>query len=351
MRSINMPFPKSLPDFMRLFPDDAACTAYLEDLRWPDGFTCAYCGTVGEPYRFAAFPGRLRCRSCKKTAYLYAGTVMERSHTPLSVWFWGAYLVSSLTPGMSAVQFQRQLGLTRYETAFQILHKLRAGMVDADRTKLGPRSQHVEVDETWVGGRERGTGRGVHNKILVVGAIEARRRAPKADAIDERHNKATPKRGGLYAGRLRLSVIPSRQGKYLQEFVRGNVDEGATVVTDGWRGYAKLVNEYEHIAAVEGDDDARVAEEYLPLIHLIFSNLKAWLNGVHHGVGAQHLQAYLNEFVFRFNRRFLPFNAFKSLLGIGAESESPTYAELYSKTWLHPNQVAVPKVNPEDVIK
>src|SRR5579859_68544 len=190
----DLPFPKSLPDFQRLFPDDAACAAYLENMRWPRGFECSACEHVGEPFRFAAFPGRLRCRKCQKNTYLTAGTVMERSHTPLSTWFWGAYLLASLTPGMSAAQFQRQLGLTRYETAFQILHKLRAGMVNHDRSQIGDRCQHVEVDETWIGGRERGTGRGVHTKTLVVGAIEARRRAPKADALDSRHNKATPKR-------------------------------------------------------------------------------------------------------------------------------------------------------------
>lgn len=350
MTRSDLDFPKSLPDFMRLFPDDAACAAYLERVRWPKGFTCPWCGVVGDPYRFATNLLRLACRDCKKDVWLLRGTVMERSHTPLSTWFWGAYLVSSLTPGMSAVQFQRQLGLSRYETAYQILHKLRAGMVNQERTPLGKGAQHVEVDETWVGGRERGTGSGNHSKVLVIGAIEARRRAPKADALDSRQNKGTPKRGGLYAGRLRLSVIPSRQGKYLQDFVKENVESGATVVTDGWRGYAKLIEEYEHIAAVE-DDDPKVAEEYLPLVHLIFSNLKAWLNGVHHGVGERHLQAYLNEFTFRFNRRFYPLNSFKSLLGIGAENAAPTYAELYSGDWEHPNQVTAPKVNPKDIIK
>ncbi len=344
MPRADLDFPKNLPDFMRLFPDDAACAAYLERVRWRDGFACPWCGVEGEPYRFATNLLRLACRACKKDVWLLRGTVMERSHTPLSVWFWGAYLVSSLTPGMSAVQFQRQLGLTRYETAFQILHKLRAGMVNTDRSPIGEKCQHVEVDETWIGGRERGTGRGNHHKTLVIGAIEARRRAPKADG------SAVAKRGGLYAGRLRLSVIPARQGKYLQEFVRANVQSGATVVTDGFTGYAKLIDAYEHIPAVEGDDP-KVAEEYLPLIHLIFSNVKAWLNGVHHGVGDQHLQAYLNEFTFRFNRRFYPLNAFKSLLGIGAENESATYAELYSGDWQHPNQARAPKVKPEDVIK
>ena len=260
-----------------------------------------------------------------------AGTVMERSHSPLSVWFWGAYLVASMTPGMSARQFQRQLGLSRYETAFQILHKLRAGMVDADRTPIGSRCQHVEVDETWVGGETRGRGKGRHGKTLVVGAVEARRRVPKGEG-------ATPKRGGLYAGRLRLVVLPARTSAHLINFVESNVIPG-TVVTDGWGAYGSLAGKgYEHIAAVE-NNDAKVAEEYLPLIHLIFSNLKAWLLGVHHGVSEQHLQAYLNEFTFRFNRRFYPQNAFKSLLGIGAENESATYEELYSGDWKHPGHV------------
>ena len=104
---------------------------------------------------------------------------MARSHTPLSVWFWSAYLVSSQTPGVSAVQLRRQLGLSRYETAFQILHKLRAGMVRPDQDRIGGRpGEHVEVDETWAGGRTRGKGRGVHDKVLVASAVEVRQRKP-----------------------------------------------------------------------------------------------------------------------------------------------------------------------------
>jgi len=121
----DLPFPRSLPEFQKLFPDDAACAAYLEAAKWREGFVCGHCNTAGDPFRFEARPGVLRCRKCRKDSRLTAGTVMEGTHTPLSVWFWAAYLVSSQTPGMSAVQFQRQLGLTRYETAFQILHKLR----------------------------------------------------------------------------------------------------------------------------------------------------------------------------------------------------------------------------------
>src|SRR4249920_752847 len=150
----NLRFPQSLPEFQRLFPDDAACAGYLEKARWSDGFVCPHCQAAGEPFRFANRPGVLRCRKCRRDTGLTVGTVMARSHTPLSVWFWSAYLVSSQTPGMSAVQLQRQLGLSRYETAFQILHKLRAGMVRPDQDRIGGRpGEHVEVDETWVGGR------------------------------------------------------------------------------------------------------------------------------------------------------------------------------------------------------
>ena len=165
-------FPTTLPEFQRVFPDDAACARYLEHLRWPNGFTCPKCVKVGEPYRFAKRSSVvLRCRACHANVSLTATTVMKSSRTPLSVWFWGAYLVTTQTPGQSALQFQRQLGLSRYETAFQLLHKLRAGLVRPEREAIG--DQHpVEVDEALVGGRTKGEGRGNHHKTTVVGAIE-----------------------------------------------------------------------------------------------------------------------------------------------------------------------------------
>lgn len=131
MSEDSLPFPKSLPDFQRLFPNDAACATYLERMRWRDGFLCPKCGERGEPYRFAKRPQVLRCRVCKHDVSLTAGTVMERTHSPLSTWFWAAYLVSTQTPGMSARQFGRQIGINRYETAFQILHKLRLAAAKA----------------------------------------------------------------------------------------------------------------------------------------------------------------------------------------------------------------------------
>ena len=313
----DLPFPHSLPEFQRLFPDDAACAAYLEKARWGDGFACPHCGTAGEPFHFENRPGVLRCRKCRQNTGLTVGTVMERSHTPLNVWFWAAYLVASQTPGMSAVQFQRQLGLSRYETAFQILHKLRSGMVRPNQDRIGGQPKnHVEVDETWVGGRTRGEGRGVHHKVPVSCAIEVRHRKP-GTKLDNRKD-------GRYAGRVRLAVVLDRSAESLCGFVESTVAPGSLIVTDDWSGYAGLGKRgYEHFAVAECGD-SEVAEQYLPIIHLVFANLKTWLIGIHHGVSHQHLQAYLNEFTFHFNRRFYPFNAFRSLLGIaGGTSAQP----------------------------
>jgi hypothetical protein len=330
----HLPFPRSLPQFQKLFPNNEACARYLEGARWPKGFECSHCHEKGEPFRFEARPGVLRCRTCRRDTSLTADTIMERTHTPLTTWFWAAYLVSSMTPGLSAVQFQRQLGLTRYETAFQILHKLRAGMVRSDRDPIGgnvARGDHVEVDETYIGGETRGKGKGVHadEKTLVIAAVEVRQRPAKKGDKPAR-------RGGRYAGRLRLEIAPDRTEKALCGFVEAAVAVGAIVVTDAAPAYNSLEKRgYAHLPVVEGGDP-NVAEEYLPIVHLVFSNLKAWLQGTHHGrVEPKHLQAYLNEFAFRFNRRFYPFNAFRSLLGIGANGESPTYDGLYSGKWHH----------------
>jgi transposase-like protein len=320
----DLPFPKSLSGFQRLFPDDAACAAYLEAIRWPDGFACPHCGAAGEPSRLASRPGILACRVCRRQTGLMKGTVMERSHTPLSTWFWAAYLVSSHTPGLSAVQFQRQLGLSRYETAFGILHKLRAGMVRPDRDRIGDDGTHVEMDETWIGGRTRGEGKGVHHKALVACAVEVRR-GPRLK-----------RRDGRYAGRVRLAVIEDRSAASLTGFAAGAVLPGTMMVTDDWTGYRGLAAAgYDHHAIAQaGDPD--VADEFLPIVHLVFSNLKTWLGGTHHGVSSRHLQAYLNEFTFRFNRRFYPFNAFRSLLGVAGGVAAPTFDGLYSGGWSHP---------------
>ena len=260
-------FPTSLPEFQRVFPNDAACAAYLEKLRWPSGFSCPKCAWTGEPYRFAKRSGVLRCRACKANVSLTAGTVMEATHTPLSTWFWAAYLVTTQTPGMSALQLQRQLGIGRYETAFQILHKLRAAMFRPERDQIG--GEHVvEIDETLVGGRTRGEGRGVHHKAVVVAAVEVRIR--KGAANDNAKGCRKPKTG-VYAGRLRLRVVDGRTMANVARFTRENVAPGSVVRTDAFSGYTALAAiGYKPVPAVMAGRGEN-AEAHLPMIHRIFA--------------------------------------------------------------------------------
>ena len=281
----------------------------------------------------------LRCRNCKVNTSLTASTVMQSTHTPLSIWFWAAYLVTTQTPGQSALQFQRQLGLSRYETAFQILHKLRAGMVRPERDRIGG-VHPVEVDECLIGGRTRGEGKGMHHRATVVGAVEVRLRKDAEDRAAKHrqdHEGGVPLKKLVYAGRLRLRMVEGRDTNSLISFVTDSIAKGSTVRTDGWSVYGELppLGYKQEPIILAGDPEK--TDAHLPMIHLVFSNLKTWILGTHHGrIEPHHLQAYLNEYVFRFNRRFYPMTAFNSVLGLAANATSPTYAELYSGDWKHP---------------
>lgn len=331
--------PRSLPDFQRSFPDEAACVAYLFAIRFPAGFACPACGDSREPYRVRTRPQILQCRAHRHETSLTANSVMHRTKQPISLWFWAAWLATSHTPGMSAVQFQKLLGIGRYETAFLMLHKLRAAMVRPERDAIGDRWP-VEVDETLVGGATQGKGRGVTDKVLVAGAVEVRPRPGGKGKAESEETSKPRHRGGhgrsLVAGRLRLQCLPSRKKEALEPFVQGNVAPGALVRTDGWIGYDDLdYLGYRHErVAVRGDHEK--TDQHLPMIHIVFGNLDTWLLGTHHGVSPKHLQAYLNEFAFRFNRRHWPMAAFDSVLGIGVRVAAPTRVGLYGGSWSHP---------------
>ena len=207
---------------------------------------------------------------------------------------------------MSALQLQRQLGIRRYETAWTMLQKLRHAML---RPQREPLRGTVEVDETYLGNQEglRG-GRELGDRALVVAAVEVRGRA---------------------SGRVRLQVVPDASGPSLTGFVKANVESGTTVITDGWQGYAPLSGMgYRHRPKTQGRPEQ--AEVILPRVHRVFGNLKTWLRGTHHGVDNKHLQAYLDEFTFRFNRRRTPMAAFQSLLGLTAAHGPTTYKMLYA---------------------
>jgi len=296
-------FPKTLPEFQRQFSEESACRAYLAASRWPEGYRCRQCG---HPEAFD-LPRRhlMQCKQCGLQTSVTAGTVLHRTRTPLTDWFWAAYLVATHTPGISALQLQRQLGMKRYETAWTMLHKLRRAMVAPHREAL---RGTVEVDETYIGGPKPGKrGRGASGKSLVVGAVEDR---------------------GEAAGRIRLQLIPNFTGKTLAAFIEANVEHGATIKTDGLEGYEALAKgHYRHVPRIQGAGE--MSTKWLPHIHRVFSNLKTWLAGTHHGVDPKHLQAYLGEFVFRYNRRRTPMAAFQTLLGLGTHLEPTTYNGLY----------------------
>lgn len=301
-------FPKTVFEFNQWFPDEDACTRFMIQSRFPEGFVCPRCNHNEaywkEPRKL------LQCKNCGYQVSATSGTVLHRSKLPLTTWFQAAYQVTTSTPGKSALQFQRQVGLPRYETAFTMLHKLRAAMVRQGRDRISGR---VQVDETYIGGGKEGKpGRGAAGKVIVAGAVEIK---------------------GKAAGRVRLMVIPDVTQNTLTSFVQSAVVEGSTVITDAWLGYNKLSrNGYQHM----------VNPDNLVNVHRVFSNLKTWLLGTHHGsVSKQHLQAYLNEYTFRFNRRNTPMAAFQTVLGLAKERQSPTYKGLYGiakgkDDWIHP---------------
>lgn len=275
----------------------------------------------------------MECSSGHKIS-LTAGTVMHRTKQDLVTWFHAAYFLTTLTPGISAVQFQRQLGLSRYETAFNMLHKLRAALVAPGREPL---QREVEVDEGYIGGEEKGRpGRGSESKALVACAVELVRWEGKKSAKPRVRTR-----------RVRLRVVRDASAASLVPFVKESVQKGAVVHTDGWPSYGSLTKEgYDHRPVVQGQGkDAK----YMPHVHLVFSQLKTWLNGTHHGhVSPKHIQAYLNEYTFRFNRRFWRGPAFHKALGLIVRTENrPTYESLYrageKDGWVHPAELSPPK--------
>jgi transposase-like protein len=271
-------FPSIYRDFVKMFSDEAACTAYLERLRWPDGFVCPACGKQSSPWRQTR--GRLVCPACRHQCTATAGTIFDKTRTPLTTWFDAAWHVTTAKNGMSAKTLERMMGIS-YRVAWAMLHRFRVAMV---RTSREPLSGEVEVDETLIGGVEKGgkRGRGTKKAIVVI-------------AVEIKHPKGF--------GRIRMRHVPDASAESLGPFVREMIAAGSTLCTDGWKGYCGLSNEYIHRQTIlsSSDDPAHVA---MPGVHQVTSLLKRWLLGTHQGAFTlEHLQSYLEEFTFRFNRR------------------------------------------------
>jgi transposase-like protein len=301
--------PRSLREFEARFPDDRACARWLLARRWPDGFRCPACGH-DHGWELGRGVVLIECARCHRQTSVTAGTALHRSHLPLKVWFLAAWLVATHRNGISARQLRLQLGLGGYKTAWLLLQKLRRAMVDPERQPL---AGLVEVDETSLPLRPKDAppaakpGRSGEGKLLIAGAVEIIGKGP---------------------GRTRLTVIEDYAAATLGGFVRDNVAAGSTVVSDGWSGYRRL-REVRHDPKVVGPMAAHVV---LPWIHRVFANAKRWALGVYHGLRAPHLQRYLDEFVFRFNRRRRPQAAFARLLGLAVTRDHASYHMLIGRT-------------------
>jgi transposase-like protein len=271
-------FPRTLPEFEQRFASEAACREYLVQMRWPDGFRCPRCG------HGRCWTNRrhlLVCRQCQHQSSLTAGTILHGSRKPLRTWFLAMWWISTQKTGGSAKGLQRLLGLGSYQTAWMWLHKLRHAMVRLEREPLeGP----VEIDDAYFGGVERETSTTTKAKVLVAVEVPGGERSR--------------------AGRVRFQVVKRFTRPTLIRFVRDYVAPGAVVITDGLPSYALVTRHgFGHEPRVVGSD-RRQASRLLPYTNRVISLAKRWLLGTHQGrVSHKHLQPYLEEFAFRFNRR------------------------------------------------
>lgn len=278
-------YPQTWNEFLDWFATEDACLSYLERLRWANGFVCPNCGSTAEPYR--ASRTRLMCRDCQRQSTVTSGTIFDKTRTPLRVWLAAAWYLTNQKQGVSALGLQRVLGLGSYQTAWTMLHRFRRAMVRPGREQL---KGLVEVDETYVAitdrkrpispvGRKNST-----TDVLVVMAVEIIQ--PKG------------------FGRIRLRRIAKDSAPYVIPFVQEVIEPGAQVRTDGSAAYRSLGElGYDHQRTVILGSDAP-AHVSMAGVHRVASLVKRWILGTHHGsVQPEHLDAYLDEFVFRFNRR------------------------------------------------
>ena len=271
-------YPSRLAQLRAWFATDVDCQDYLDWLRWAGGFVCPRCGGAGGT---RVSVGVRRCRDCRHRVSVTAGTVLQGTRVPLTVWFEAVWLMAVPKNGTSALNLSRVLPIGSYQTAWTMLAKLRSAMSSADKAKL---SGVVEVDEWFHGGVAKG-GNAFTGKNLVVAAIE--------------HGPA-----GRGYGRVRLGIVPARSAWELRKFIRGSVEPGTLVITDGLAAYNQALAGYKHEARNESAPDALDPHTLLPGVHRVFSLAERWLLGTHQGgVKRDHLQEYLDEFAFRWNRR------------------------------------------------
>lgn len=301
--------PMSRAAFNKRFPDDASCARFLFEKRWPNGFVCPACSGL-KAWQLTTKRITYECAACGKQTSVTAGTIFHRSHVDLLNWFQAIYAVASHSNGISALQLQAQLGLGSYKTAWLMLQKLRRAMVDPDRSLL---EDLVEVDESDIPYRTKtdpiagGQGRSQVGKLHFIGAIEL---SPDG-----------------HPQRIRLAPLQDFSAPSIGAFVAGAIEPG-TILSDGFSAYKSLKG-YNHQPTVVG---AMAAHVVLPWIHKVFANFKRWALGTYHGVRKPHLRRYLDEFVFRWNRRRHMKLSFDTLIDIAAGLPHAGYRQFVDQT-------------------
>jgi len=274
-------YPKNFQEFLSQFKTNDDCWSYLFKMRWGTEFRCPSC--KNDKY-WVTKKKLIHCIKCNHQTSVTVGTIFQKTRKPLLLWFHVMWWIAAQKTGISATNLKDFMGFGSYETAWTWLHKLRKAMVRPGREKL---EGEVEVDETYIGGEEKGTGkrgRGAQTKTLVVVATECT---------------------GKQIGRVRFRCIDAASGKNLSLFINDTIATGSKVITDGWDGYSFLEHskDYKHIKKVisgSGHD----AHELLPHVHMVDSLVKRWINGTHQGaISRKHLPFYLDEYSFRFNRK------------------------------------------------
>lgn len=308
--SISQGFPKSMAEFEERFRTEAACRAYLFQVRWPTGWRCPRCAAGGG---WRNERGLIECRRCGRQTSLTAGTLFHATKSPLRLWFKAIFLMVAQKNGVSAKTLQHLLGVS-YPTAWTWLQKLRRAM--ASRPHM-PLAGAVEVDDAYLGGYrkgEPGRRKGGGSKDLLVVAVEDK---------------------GHAMGRVRLTRVRDHTGHSFNETVERHVARGSRVRTDGLASYRGLpLRGYPHDPHVIGKNKAR-AVELLPHAHRVISLLKRWLLGTHQGAArSKHLEGYLEEFEFRFNRRTAKHRSllFERLVGFATTNQAQPYWRIIQRT-------------------
>ena len=276
----------TLRDFEKQFPNDDVCLEWLKDSLYPDGIVCEACQRITKHHKVTNRKS-YSCANCGHHIAPTAGTICHKSSTPLRLWFYAIYLMSSTRCGISAKQLERELGVT-YKTAWRMFKQIRS-MLDESDKKLG---NEVEVDETYVGGFHKGkTGRGSENKTVVVGAVE--------------------RKGSVIA-----KVSPNVKAETLIPFIQETIEPNSMIYTDELRSYNSVkYHGYDHQRVRHAAKAYVIGNAHTNSIEGFWSLLKNGIRGVYKHVDKKHLQSYVNEYAFRYNRRNDTEPMFLSFLG------------------------------------